>query len=182
MTGQDKLIGHGSQSVTFSDARFAHSHHIHSSLQKGSALESLQLQLQSWAQMACLKGQKGLSCWQASLTQQPCGPPCDTLLSLMFGQLKQVRFMREVLFGCFQGELRTDGCHAIQIQLLEQGVQFALPIHLITHGPSWREGTDRRERGPGWVSRSAAPLSPLTGTPGHALRQRSAPCLLRAVT
>src|SRR5260221_12651559 len=166
MTGQDQFMGHGGQGVTFPDAWLPHGDHIDGCLQKGSALEPFQLQLQGWAKMPRLKGQKGLSWRQARLAQQPCGPSCYALLSLVRGQLKQLGFMREVLFRRLQGQIRTDGCHAIQIQLLQQGVQYALPIDLLTHGPSVREEIDRRQTGTRWVSRSPAPLSPPWWTPG----------------
>src|SRR6266699_3729052 len=73
---------HCGQGVTFPDAWFPHGDHIDGCLQKGSALEPFQLEFQGWAKMPRLKGQKGLSCRQARLAQQPCGPSCYALRSL----------------------------------------------------------------------------------------------------
>src|SRR6266567_3168795 len=81
MTGQDQFMSHCGQGVTFPDAWFPHGDHIDGCLQKGSALEPFQLEFQGWAKMPRLKGQKGLSCRQARLAQQPCGPSCYALLS-----------------------------------------------------------------------------------------------------
>src|SRR6266404_1213888 len=56
----DELIPYGSQGMTFANTWFANGNHIGGLLEKGSALETLQLQLQCWRKPIEREGAEGL--------------------------------------------------------------------------------------------------------------------------
>src|SRR5579859_7243181 len=86
-----------------------------------------------------LKGQKGLASREARLAKQARSTSSHTLLLLLFGKLKEIRLMGEVLFCRSERQIGEAGRKAIELEFFEQGTQFTLPVDQIRHGPSWKE-------------------------------------------